>query len=260
MKVNSLIIDTNKKTEFNIKCLSTFLTNGIDVDLYTYDVKNIKKLVKDNSFNILDAREILDASVGKKFTVYGVLANHFRYLLLLKKGGWWVDSDCICLSEPKCDKDFLLAGFYSSDRQIILPNINVMYYNNNDIAKEIMNELISMVDNVDVVPEYFNGGQFWYRVLAKIQKYVSDPYTFNPIGCSDNKAFLKVPDKEMINRFKNSSVIHMWDTTVGKEGKVNDSLCDMIMSFIDNGENITYTKLKQKFDKFIKLYNTKEPD
>ena len=49
---------------------------------------------------IKDASEILPASrifQYKHFATYAGFANFFRYKLLLERGGWWVDTDTICL-------------------------------------------------------------------------------------------------------------------------------------------------------------------
>jgi Glycosyltransferase sugar-binding region containing DXD motif len=75
--------------------LSSFLKTGHDVHLYTYeDVKNIPSGVV-----VKDGNEIIDHSFldYRKFINHGTFADFFRYALLLKRGGWWVDSDIVAL-------------------------------------------------------------------------------------------------------------------------------------------------------------------
>lgn len=85
---------------------ASFLANGHEYHLYVYDdVKHVPAGV-----SVRDAREILPASAifqYKGTKSYAGFANHFRYELLLSKGGWWADTDVICL------KPFAFAGEYA---------------------------------------------------------------------------------------------------------------------------------------------------
>jgi mannosyltransferase OCH1-like enzyme len=76
--------------------ISSFLANGHDYHLYTYDeVKNIPA-----GTIIRDANKILPAARIFQYRSrpsYAGFANFFRYKLLLEQGGWWADSDTVCL-------------------------------------------------------------------------------------------------------------------------------------------------------------------
>ena len=76
--------------------VASFLRNGHEYHLYVYDeMKNVPA-----GAAIKDASEILPASrifQYKHFATYAGFANFFRYKLLLERGGWWVDTDTICL-------------------------------------------------------------------------------------------------------------------------------------------------------------------
>lgn len=76
--------------------IASFLHHGHEYHLYVYDeIKHIPA-----GTVIKDASEILPASrifQYKHFATYAGFANFFRYKLLLERGGWWVDSDTICL-------------------------------------------------------------------------------------------------------------------------------------------------------------------
>ena len=76
--------------------ISSFLQNGHDYHLYVYDeVKNIPSgTVIRNANEILPAARIFQY---KHRPTYAGFSNFFRYKLLLDKGGWWADSDTICL-------------------------------------------------------------------------------------------------------------------------------------------------------------------
>lgn len=90
--------------------VSSFLSNGHDYHLYVYDeMKNVPAgtLLK-------DAGEILPASSifqYKHQASYAGFANFFRYKLLGERGGWWADTDIVCLKPF----DFADAHVFSSE-------------------------------------------------------------------------------------------------------------------------------------------------
>ena len=76
--------------------ISSFLLNGHDYHLYVYDdVKDIPIGTK-----VMNANEVLPAASifqYKKRPSYAGFSNFFRYKLLLDRGGWWADTDTVCL-------------------------------------------------------------------------------------------------------------------------------------------------------------------
>ena len=76
--------------------VSSFLLNGHEYHLYVYDeMGNVPEGAR-----LLDASEILPRSSVfqyKRQASYAGFANFFRYKLLLERGGWWVDTDVVCL-------------------------------------------------------------------------------------------------------------------------------------------------------------------
>lgn len=76
--------------------VTSFLANGHEYHLYVYDeMRNVPlgTVVK-------DACEILPASSifqYKHQASYAGFANFFRYKLLGERGGWWADTDIVCL-------------------------------------------------------------------------------------------------------------------------------------------------------------------
>jgi len=91
-------------------CLHSFLKNGHDVHLFAYeDVQGVPDGVV-----VLDANEVLPAH--EIFTVrnsYAIFADWFRWELLFEKGGYWVDTDVICL-KPFSFDDKIVFGLENS--------------------------------------------------------------------------------------------------------------------------------------------------
>lgn len=101
--------------------VASFLANGHEFHLYVYsDVANIPP-----GTTVRDGNEILPSSMIFQYRdrpSYSGFSNYFRYKLLLDRGGWWVDTDLICLrpfvtedeyvfaSEPGKEGDVICAG------------------------------------------------------------------------------------------------------------------------------------------------------
>jgi Alpha 1,4-glycosyltransferase conserved region len=80
--------------------LKSFIDFGHDFDLYTFD----PRLAVPAQVRLRDAAELASRD---EFFVYqdgfgkgspAAFANLFRYRLLAERGGWWVDTDVVCLS------------------------------------------------------------------------------------------------------------------------------------------------------------------
>lgn len=78
-------------------CIKSFLKHGFEFHLWTYD-KNIKV---PKGCVVRDASEILDSSLIFKHSngSYAPFSDWFRFTLLYKHGGTWVDMDMVCLNE-----------------------------------------------------------------------------------------------------------------------------------------------------------------
>jgi len=92
-------------------CLRSFVDRGEPFRLYAY-----KKLDAPRGVLIKDAAEVLPESSifyyknpdGSRRSVAG-FANLFRYILLERRGGWWVDTDVLRLDAP-LPRDELYLG------------------------------------------------------------------------------------------------------------------------------------------------------
>ncbi len=80
-------------------CISSFLRNGHEFHLYAYGpVEGLPA-----GATLRDAAEILPESgvfgyqSGFGKGSFSAFSNFFRYKLLLERGGWWVDTDVVCL-------------------------------------------------------------------------------------------------------------------------------------------------------------------
>lgn len=89
--------------------ISSFLQNGHEYHLYIYDdVKNVPARTL-----LRDANEILPSSwifQYKRVPSYAGFSNYFRYKLLLEQGGWWADTDTICLRPFDFEEEYVFSS------------------------------------------------------------------------------------------------------------------------------------------------------
>lgn len=87
---------------YELFCLKSFVDHGYGIDLYTYDAN----LVVPAGVRICDAAEVARQDEIFVYQAEGfgkgspsAFSNLFRYKLLLEKGGWWIDTDVVCLTD-----------------------------------------------------------------------------------------------------------------------------------------------------------------
>ena len=86
---------------YEVLCLKSFIACGHGFDLYTFD----RDIVVPQGVRVCDASEIIKEDQvfvyeqGVEKGSPAAFANLFRYKLLVERGGWWSDTDVVCLSE-----------------------------------------------------------------------------------------------------------------------------------------------------------------
>lgn len=86
--------------------MKSFIDNGHEYHLYTYGkVEGIP-----DGVIIKDGNEIIDKSKIYRYKSGSVSAfsNLFRFTMLYKKGGYWVDTDMICVKPFKIDNEYII--------------------------------------------------------------------------------------------------------------------------------------------------------
>jgi hypothetical protein len=107
--------------------ISSFLANGHSYHLYVYD----EPAGVPSGTILRDGNKILPASMIFQYRdhkSYSAFSNYFRYKLLLERGGWWCDTDVICLrpfdfedryvfaTEPVLGGETITSGVMKSPR------------------------------------------------------------------------------------------------------------------------------------------------
>ncbi len=87
---------------YEINCIQSFIRNGFDVHIWSFDKINIPEGSKlCNAEKFFSKTEILQfTQAGKKGSITS-FSNAFRYRLLTEEEGWWFDIDCLCMMDEK---------------------------------------------------------------------------------------------------------------------------------------------------------------
>ena len=154
--------------------IKSFLANGHEYHLYVYDdVKHIPKgtIVK-------DANEIIDSSEIYKNTYvspeYGYLgfSDYFRVKLIYEKGGFWVDTDLICLKYFDFKEDYVFSPEISHVKNGVSSSI-FKCPKNSIFLKDMYDEICS-----DPF-EKTNEGNILYMFREYVKKYGFENYLKN---------------------------------------------------------------------------------
>ena len=168
--------------------IASFLANGHPFHLYTYDkVGNIP-----DGTVVLDANVILPAP--RPGTVLAAFSDLFRFKLLLDKGGWWVDTDTICL-KPFDFPDAPIRACY--ENKYVASNI--IYAKK---RSRLMEELYRRAMKIGVVCKWGEiGPKLLTTVLRELQllEYVFPKEVFNPLPVGQISGLLD-PEREIPGR------------------------------------------------------------
>lgn len=100
--------------------MKSFLAHGHSYHLYAYEPQDDlpEGVVLKNAADIIPQKDIFRYQRGKARGGYSGFANLFRYELLRQKGGWWCDTDIICLKPFDFKDEIVLA----SEKHWLWPN------------------------------------------------------------------------------------------------------------------------------------------
>jgi hypothetical protein len=187
--------------------IASFLINGHDYHLYVYGgVKNVPA-----GTVIKDANEILPASSIFQYRhspTYAGFSNFFRYKLLFERGGWWADTDTICLKPFDFPDDYVFASE-------ICRNVEVV---NSGIIKApagscIMGYAWKVCQTK--VPQQLVWGETGPSLIAEavikhsLGKYKKPHYVFCPIAYQDWQKVIEVNGEIALD--ETNHAVHLWN-------------------------------------------------
>jgi len=189
-----------------VLCIHSFLAHGHDFHLYVYDhVANIPEqtVVKDANDIIPKEKIFVDAFGG-----YVNLSNQFRYTMLYKIGGWWVDMDSVCLKPFDFDTPFVFSS--ETDDPHHRSVVNTGYIKSPPGAK-FLKDCFDFVDNRGI--ENIHWGELGVSLISRmifrnnLGQYVRPPECFCPVSSYQMNRLIEKNDEPLP---ENAYNLHWW--------------------------------------------------
>ena len=210
-------------------CISSFLNLGEKFEVFCYEeIDNLPEgcIVKDAN-KILNREKIFTYKKNPgKGSVAG-FANWFRYVLLQKDGGIWVDTDVVLLKREKINKDFII----SDQGNGIINNAILKIPPNHKLLNRCINVCSDLKDNV-------TWGQTGPHLLTsavkqfKLEEYLTPTYKTYPIAWQNWNWVFRPETCEMVRKqTKYANYIHLWNQMI-KNAQINKNLEPPKGSFI----------------------------
>lgn len=214
--------------------LASFLANGHEYHLYVYDdVENVPA-----GITLRDGNEILPAASIFQYQQrqsYAGFANFFRYKLLLERGGWWADSDMVCLKPFDFSEPFVFSSEISKGLEVI--NCGVFKV---PAGSELMAYAWGVCQTKN--PERLVWGETGPRLTGEavrkfeLEKYTQPHYVFCPLGFWRWRDLLE-PGRETALH-PDTRAIHLWNEKWREAGQDKNAAYP---------ENCFYEQLKRKY-------------
>jgi mannosyltransferase OCH1-like enzyme len=214
--------------------VSSFLQNGHEYHLYVYDEpKNVPK-----GTVIKDANEILPSSSVFQYQhspSYAGFANFFRYKLILERGGWWADTDIVCLKPFDFPEQYVFSSEISQGLEVVTSGIFKC-----PSLSEVMSYAWGVCQTKD--PQHLVWGETGPKLMGDaVRKYTLEKYqkpsqVFCPLGFFEWQRVLE-PLEEIV--FDESTyAVHLWNERWRAAGQDKNDQYD---------ENCFYEQLKRRY-------------
>lgn len=198
-------------------CIQSFLDHGHRFQLYAYD----DRLAVPRGTELLDAGQIYPRQRlftypdGPKKGSVSAFANQFRWKLLFDRGGWWVDTDIVCLRPDLPETDLFFAW---EDEQRI--NCAVMRFPARHIVTA---RCLTYAERLG--PRLSWWGQTGPRALttnliaASLQGRATPPSLVYPVHYREAPAFFDSRLRsELAERMRGAYFVHLWNEVLRQGG------------------------------------------
>jgi hypothetical protein len=201
--------------------LQSFLRHGHEVHLYTYgEVEGVPE-----GTVIRDGREILPAErifVYRDYPSVSGFSNFFRYKLLLERGGWWMDTDMVCLRPFAFESEHVFSSEMSRGSQ---------FANTGAIKAPAGSEAMAMAWELCDArnPAELKWGETGPTLMSHVierlslQEFVQPPPVFCPVSYPDWRRVLDAEPPELPDE---AVTLHLWNEMWRRNGAEKDAAHD----------------------------------
>jgi hypothetical protein len=191
--------------------IRSFLEHGHDYHLYAYEeIAGLPEGTRVcDASTILPRESIFCYQDGFGKGSYSAFSNLFRYKLIFEKGGWWVDTDVVCLKPFDFDDEFIFAtegeqdGTTSAASCVFKSPAKAEYLSYCLHVCEERNKATLKWGEI--------GPHLLYDAIKrfKLTTYLVPVHVFNPINHFEFTEFLK-PSFDP-SRLASSYAVHLWN-------------------------------------------------
>jgi hypothetical protein len=174
---------------------------------------------------------------GEGMGSFSAFSNYFRYKLLLDHGGWWADTDMVCIRKLDHDKEHVFATE---------PYMGIDYITSGMIKAPIGSEIMQHCWDICTTkdPDRIVWGEVGPRLIREAvssrlegySEFVAPFEAFCPVGFESWTDFIN-PNKKL-EFSEETYCIHMWNEMWRR------SLADKEKAY---HKNCLYEKLKEKY-------------
>lgn len=114
-------------------CMKSFIHNGIDVKLHTYNlVEGVPQDVEVCDANLIIPKKDVFTHMGS----YAAFADLFRWKLMYDIGGYYVDTDVLCLQRFDFKEDVVVG--WENENTLITPTVLGFEQSGHELAKQML--------------------------------------------------------------------------------------------------------------------------
>lgn len=229
--------------------MQSFVAAGHEFHLYVYD-GNL--LGVPPSVHLRNAAEIIPVKEAATFRCVQQLSDQFRITLLLKRGGWYVDLDTICLQPFDFSSDYIFYRDYDESTISFAvskaPVGSPLMQHCHDYLSQLTAEDRQRLSWQEIGTEFVTGAVEFFG----LQKFAQPGYTFDPIQWQRAREVVNPEAKWDLSR---SHAVHLFHAVWNggpkdRLGRGFDLGQDLDARLDTDGEyhpDCLYEQLKRKF-------------
>jgi hypothetical protein len=200
---------------FEVLSIRSFLDQGIIYHLYTYDEMDLPDgVVRLDAAAVIPKSRIFRVESAEGRGSVAPFADVFRYELLFREGGWWVDTDVVCLKPelPRSD------CFFAWESPSII-NCAVMKFSpRHEVMRACRDEALektSMTKWGSTGPELLKSVLERHQMVGK----ATDPSSCYPVNWRHILDFYNPAKADYVRALTSQAfAVHLWNEIIRRNG------------------------------------------
>ena len=210
-KIQSLWI--GKLSPLEQLCIRSFLKHGHEFHLYTYGpIEGVP-----DGCIVRDAGEILPESYIAKFRNLANFSDLFRFRLLHRNGGWWVDLDVFCLKPFEFSKEHVFSSQYERNGSADETNSGIIRAPKGSLVMQYCIDRIEAMDTLNC--KWSDLGPA--LVLSAVSRFGlrHEPHQrFCPLHYFEAPGNVFGPGSDAVSFGPESFAVHLWNEEARRAG------------------------------------------